>query len=50
MKKYKSGWRKMKSRRESEDKLKKVVAKSKDITDFFSYKPTIKQHCGNDVQ
>ena len=35
MKKYKSGWEKEKSRRESEDKLKKVVAKSKKITDFF---------------
>ena len=29
MKKYKSGWEKEKSRRELEDKLKKVVAKSK---------------------
>ena len=35
MKKYKSGWEKVKSRRESEDKLKKVVTKSKKITDFF---------------
>ena len=35
MKKYKSGWEKVKSRRESEDKLKKVVAKSKKLTDFF---------------
>ena len=35
MKKYKSGWEKEKSRREAEDKLKKVVAKSKKVTEFF---------------
>ena len=35
MKKHKSGWEKEKSRREAEDKLKKVVAKSKKVTDFF---------------
>ena len=35
MKKYKSGWEKEKSRREAEDKLKNVVAKSKKVTDFF---------------
>ena len=32
MKKYKSGWENEKSRREAEDKLKKVVAKSKKVT------------------
>ena len=35
MKKYKSGWEKEKSRREAEAKLKKVVAGSKKVTDFF---------------
>ena len=35
MKKYKSGWEKEKSRREAENKPKKVVAKSKKVTDFF---------------
>ena len=35
MKKYKSGWEKENCRREAEDKLKKVVAKSKKVTDFF---------------
>ena len=35
MKKYKSGWEKEKFRRETEDKLKKVVAKPKKVTDFF---------------
>ena len=35
MKKYKSGWEKEKSIREAEDKLIKVVAKSKKVTDFF---------------
>ena len=35
MKKYKSGWEKEKSRREAEDKLKKVVAKYKKVTEFF---------------
>ena len=35
MKKYKSGWEKDKSKREAEDKLKKVVAKSKKNNWFF---------------
>ena len=35
MKKYKSGWEKEKCRREAEAKLKKVVAGSKKVTDFF---------------
>ena len=35
MKKYKSVWKKEKSRREAEAKLKKVVAGSKKVTDFF---------------
>ena len=35
MEKYKSGWEKEKCRREAEDKLKKVVAKSKKVTDYF---------------
>ena len=35
MKKYKSDWEKEKSRRVAKDKVKKVVAKSKRVTDFF---------------
>ena len=35
MKKNKSGWKKEKSKREAKDKLKKVVAKSKKVTDLF---------------
>ena len=35
MKKCKSVWEKEKSRRKAEDKLKKVVAKSQKVTDFF---------------
>ena len=35
MKKYRSGWEKEKSSREAENKLKKVVAESKKVTDFF---------------
>ena len=50
MKKYKSVWEKEKSRREAEDKLKKVVAKSKKVTEFFHIKRTKKQHFRNDVQ
>ena len=33
--KYISGWEKKKSRTEAEDKLKKIVAKSKKVTNFF---------------
>ena len=35
MKKYNSGWEKKKFRREAENKLKKVVAKSKKVIGFF---------------
>ena len=35
MRKYKSGSEKENSRRETEDKLKKVAAKSKKVTDFL---------------
>ena len=35
MKTYKTGREKEKSRREAQDKLKKVIAKSKKVTDFF---------------
>ena len=35
MKKYKSGWKKEKCRREAEDTLKKSCSKIKKVTDFF---------------
>ena len=40
MKKYKGVWEKEKSRREAEDILKKVVTKSKRVTDFFHISET----------
>ena len=49
MRKYKSGLEK--SRREAEDKLKKVAANSKKVTDFFDVSESIeKQQRRNDVQ